>query len=44
MYINIQPKTAVCRILSPLQPIFKEKSNYPDFLHNRMARRQNYSG
>ena len=27
-----------------MYPIFKEKSNYPDFLHIRMARRPNYSG
>jgi hypothetical protein len=33
---------ANCKL--PMQPIFKEKSNYPDFLHIRMFRRPNLSG
>jgi len=28
----------------PMYPIFKEKSNYPDFLHIRIGRRPNESG
>ena len=39
------PKIAVCRkffhFKLPMEPIFKENSNYPDFLHIRMARRPN---
>jgi len=38
----MEPTTAVCRIffhfIQSMWPIFKEESNYPEFLHIRMAR------
>jgi hypothetical protein len=42
----MQLKTAACRIFfqlkPPKQPVFKETSNYPDFLHIWMARRPKF--